>query len=304
MALSTQLISASLSGFLDLYFLNDMIPSINDCCCEINFVIIHVYLQSGLELGSCGMRTNHYYNADSLILFIVKIYWYYLWSPDSLTNLIGNKPGSVHVKSPLAVVQFCDFVSVSWMVNLAGRVISVLLDYVGQVSLCGKLTKILEKHKEWPHIQRTTGELRSEPQTDLLLLLWTRLLSSVPQVTLAPCLTWAEWRSGNTWAAAMWCVFICRAGWRTSCCSKRTTCTPESSAGRTEETPSSVRVLISGMTLCVFITVWHCLTHHEYVCTVFNPYKLFNFTFFWLEFFLNVTHTALQCIVTSLFVRL
>ena len=58
-----------------------------------------------------------------------------------------------------AVVQFCDFVSVSWMVNLAGRAVSVLLDYVGQVSLCGKLTKILEKHKEWPHIQRTTGEL-------------------------------------------------------------------------------------------------------------------------------------------------
>ncbi|CAK6974694.1 ankyrin repeat and SOCS box protein 15-like [Scomber scombrus] len=57
--------------------------------------------------------------------------------------------------------KFCDFVSVSWMVNLAGRAVSVLLDYVGQVSLCGKLMKILEKHKEWPHIQRTTGNPRS-----------------------------------------------------------------------------------------------------------------------------------------------
>uniref|UniRef100_A0A8D2ZK20 Ankyrin repeat and SOCS box containing 15 n=1 Tax=Scophthalmus maximus TaxID=52904 RepID=A0A8D2ZK20_SCOMX len=53
-----------------------------------------------------------------------------------------------------SVVQFCDFVSVSWLVNLAGRVVSILLEYVGPVSLCDKLTKILEKHKEWHHIHR------------------------------------------------------------------------------------------------------------------------------------------------------
>ncbi|KAM7397308.1 hypothetical protein PAMP_020292 [Pampus punctatissimus] len=58
-------------------------------------------------------------------------------------------------------VAFCDFVSVSWMVNLVGRVVSILLDYVGHVSLCCKLTKILEKHEEWPHIQKTTCDPRS-----------------------------------------------------------------------------------------------------------------------------------------------
>ncbi|XP_071316306.1 ankyrin repeat and SOCS box protein 15-like isoform X2 [Trachinotus anak] len=58
-------------------------------------------------------------------------------------------------------VAFCDFISVSWLVNLVGRVVSILLEYVGQVSLCGKLTKILEKHKEWPHIHRTTRNPRS-----------------------------------------------------------------------------------------------------------------------------------------------
>uniref|UniRef100_A0A3Q3N1T2 Ankyrin repeat and SOCS box containing 15a n=1 Tax=Mastacembelus armatus TaxID=205130 RepID=A0A3Q3N1T2_9TELE len=56
---------------------------------------------------------------------------------------------------------FCDFISVSCLVNLAGRVVSTLLDYVGQVCLCWKLTKILEKHKEWPHIHRTTRNPRS-----------------------------------------------------------------------------------------------------------------------------------------------
>lgn len=55
-------------------------------------------------------------------------------------------------------VQFCDFVSVSWLVSLAAGVVSILLDYVGQVSLCSKLTKMLKKQREWPHICRTTRE--------------------------------------------------------------------------------------------------------------------------------------------------
>lgn len=61
-----------------------------------------------------------------------------------------------------SVVQFCDFVSVSWLVNLAGRVVSILLEYVGPVSLCDKLTKILEKHKEWHHIHRSMRELTAD----------------------------------------------------------------------------------------------------------------------------------------------
>ncbi|XP_029288945.1 ankyrin repeat and SOCS box protein 15-like isoform X2 [Cottoperca gobio] len=58
-------------------------------------------------------------------------------------------------------VAFCEFVSVSWLEHLVGRVVSILLEYVGQVSLCGKLTKILNKQKEWPHIHRTTCNPRS-----------------------------------------------------------------------------------------------------------------------------------------------
>ncbi|XP_037836751.1 dynein heavy chain 12, axonemal isoform X4 [Kryptolebias marmoratus] len=51
-------------------------------------------------------------------------------------------------------VAFCDFVSVSWLVNLVGRVVLILLQYVGQISLCGKLKKMLKKHKEWPQIHK------------------------------------------------------------------------------------------------------------------------------------------------------
>ncbi|XP_068170118.1 ankyrin repeat and SOCS box protein 15-like [Antennarius striatus] len=58
-------------------------------------------------------------------------------------------------------VAFCDFVGVSWLENLVGRVVSILLEYVGHVSLCSKLTKTLERHKEWPHIHRITNTPRS-----------------------------------------------------------------------------------------------------------------------------------------------
>uniref|UniRef100_A0A3Q1CQI7 Ankyrin repeat and SOCS box containing 15a n=1 Tax=Amphiprion ocellaris TaxID=80972 RepID=A0A3Q1CQI7_AMPOC len=75
-------------------------------------------------------------------------------------------------------VAFCDFVSVSWLVNLVGRVVLILLEYVGQVSLCGKLTKMLKKHKEWPHIHRTTREF-----------IRLKSCSYMSEVALALCVT-------------------------------------------------------------------------------------------------------------------
>ncbi|XP_041852955.1 ankyrin repeat and SOCS box protein 15 [Melanotaenia boesemani] len=68
---------------------------------------------------------------------------------------------SGHSQDQETKVTFCDFVGVSWLVNLVGRIVSILLEYVGQVSLCGKLAKMLKKHKEWPDICRTTCNPRS-----------------------------------------------------------------------------------------------------------------------------------------------
>nr|XP_043891235.1 ankyrin repeat and SOCS box protein 15 isoform X1 [Solea senegalensis] len=58
-------------------------------------------------------------------------------------------------------VAFCDFVSLSCLANVVGRVVFVLLEYVGQVSLCGKLTKTLETQREWPFIHWTIRNPRS-----------------------------------------------------------------------------------------------------------------------------------------------
>uniref|UniRef100_UPI003AAA81CC ankyrin repeat and SOCS box protein 15-like n=1 Tax=Centroberyx gerrardi TaxID=166262 RepID=UPI003AAA81CC len=70
----------------------------------------------------------------------------------------GDSAYSHHQEEEVA---FCDFISVSCVEHLAGRVVSILLDYVGHVSLCGKLTKILEKHKEWLQIHRRICNPRS-----------------------------------------------------------------------------------------------------------------------------------------------
>ncbi|XP_046890927.1 ankyrin repeat and SOCS box protein 15 [Hypomesus transpacificus] len=58
-------------------------------------------------------------------------------------------------------VPFCDFISVSWLVHLAGRAVWILLDYVGLVPLCSKLKQILAMQKEWPEICNILGNPRS-----------------------------------------------------------------------------------------------------------------------------------------------
>ncbi|XP_076860720.1 ankyrin repeat and SOCS box protein 15 isoform X2 [Brachyhypopomus gauderio] len=62
--------------------------------------------------------------------------------------------------TPNEKIPFCDFISVSWLVQYAGRTVRVLLDYVGYVPLCSKLKMVLEKHKEWPEISDILGNPR------------------------------------------------------------------------------------------------------------------------------------------------
>ncbi|KAK1789825.1 hypothetical protein P4O66_015700 [Electrophorus voltai] len=61
---------------------------------------------------------------------------------------------------PNEKIPFCDFISVSWLVQYAGRAVRVLLDYVSYVPLCIKLKMVLEKHKEWPDICDILGNPR------------------------------------------------------------------------------------------------------------------------------------------------
>ncbi|XP_043093793.1 ankyrin repeat and SOCS box protein 15-like [Puntigrus tetrazona] len=56
---------------------------------------------------------------------------------------------SYQIKTATNKVTFCEFISVSWMAHLAGRVVLTLLDYVNNVRICSKLQRILERQEEW-----------------------------------------------------------------------------------------------------------------------------------------------------------
>ncbi|XP_064795173.1 ankyrin repeat and SOCS box protein 15-like [Oncorhynchus masou masou] len=50
------------------------------------------------------------------------------------------------------VSPFCEIISLSSVVNLAGSVVRMLLDYVRHPRICPNLLRVLEKQKEWPDI--------------------------------------------------------------------------------------------------------------------------------------------------------
>ncbi|KAI4873595.1 hypothetical protein NFI96_030682 [Prochilodus magdalenae] len=68
---------------------------------------------------------------------------------------------SQHSESTSEKIPFCDFISVSWLVQYAGRVVRVLLDYVSYVPICSKMKMVLEKHREWPDICEILGNPRA-----------------------------------------------------------------------------------------------------------------------------------------------
>ncbi|XP_053320319.1 ankyrin repeat and SOCS box protein 15 [Spea bombifrons] len=55
---------------------------------------------------------------------------------------------------------FCDFVTVSWMKHLVGKIIRIFVDYMDYVPLCTKLKSVLEVQKEWTEIHEILGNPR------------------------------------------------------------------------------------------------------------------------------------------------
>ncbi|KAM5172714.1 ankyrin repeat and SOCS box protein 15 [Mantella aurantiaca] len=55
---------------------------------------------------------------------------------------------------------FCDFITVSWMKHLVGKVIRVLVDYMDYVPICTKMKATLEAQKEWTEIREIIGNPR------------------------------------------------------------------------------------------------------------------------------------------------
>ncbi|XP_069012872.1 ankyrin repeat and SOCS box protein 15b [Embiotoca jacksoni] len=79
--------------------------------------------------------------------------------PEDTWSALNNQAYQIY--SQPKVISFCDFVSVSWLVHLAGSVVRMLLDYVSYVSICSNLRGILERRPEWDEISDILSEPRS-----------------------------------------------------------------------------------------------------------------------------------------------
>lgn len=76
------------------------------------------------------------------------------WHQYELTHMHPYLLATVRkIKVPdLFFLQFCEFVSVSWLAHLAGSVVRILLDYVSHISICFNLQRILERTPQWEEI--------------------------------------------------------------------------------------------------------------------------------------------------------
>ncbi|KAM4690876.1 ankyrin repeat and SOCS box protein 2 [Rhinophrynus dorsalis] len=77
------------------------------------------------------------------------------------TRRQGDGPQSAERKQP-KIVQFCEMVSTPELSRWAGPIIDVLLDYVGNVTLCSRLQEHLDSYEDWACIKA-----KSEPPRPL-----------------------------------------------------------------------------------------------------------------------------------------
>lgn len=63
----------------------------------------------------------------------------------------------------LFLSQFCEWISTSAMCEWAGPIIDLLLEHVGHVQLCSKLTELLDSREEWLAVKRKSCELHTKP---------------------------------------------------------------------------------------------------------------------------------------------
>ncbi|KAL2082027.1 hypothetical protein ACEWY4_021845 [Coilia grayii] len=72
---------------------------------------------------------------------------------------------SLHLHGPEAphtsAAQFCETLADPFYSPWAGPIIDLLLDYVGKVKLCSRLTELLDSNKDWAHIKEKTKPLFS-----------------------------------------------------------------------------------------------------------------------------------------------
>uniref|UniRef100_A0A674ESP2 Ankyrin repeat and SOCS box containing 15b n=1 Tax=Salmo trutta TaxID=8032 RepID=A0A674ESP2_SALTR len=102
--------------------------------CLRNHMILRLLLNNGYDIDKCFL-CNHGNGQDM--------------DCDSWVDYQHNHRRTLFYNQDY---RFCEIISLSSVVNLAGSVVQMLLDYVRHPRVCPNLLRVLEKQKEWPDI--------------------------------------------------------------------------------------------------------------------------------------------------------
>lgn len=88
----------------------------------------------------------------------------------------------------LFLFQFCEWMSTSVMCQWAGPIIDLLLEHVGHIQLCSKLTELLDSREEWLAVKRKsckhlTKSYLPDMQMSISLPHATQMCISLPHAT-------------------------------------------------------------------------------------------------------------------------
>uniref|UniRef100_A0A8D2ZM74 Ankyrin repeat and SOCS box containing 2b n=1 Tax=Scophthalmus maximus TaxID=52904 RepID=A0A8D2ZM74_SCOMX len=84
--------------------------------------------------------------------------------------------GESHIRT------FCEWISTPVMCKWAGPIIDLLLEHVGHIQLCSKLTELLDSREEWLPVKRKSCEHQTKSYHLLTLLPYTSLYQSMPHI--------------------------------------------------------------------------------------------------------------------------
>ncbi|XP_070698964.1 ankyrin repeat and SOCS box protein 2-like isoform X2 [Pempheris klunzingeri] len=117
--------------------------------CMNNLPLLKFLLDNGCDALSCFSCTygsgRHPTSGGSHIRTVGSTG--YILQNDSMLPLNCSEP-------PDRATQFCEWITTSVMCKWAGPIIDLLLEHVGQVQLCSKLTEQLDSREEWLAVKR------------------------------------------------------------------------------------------------------------------------------------------------------
>ncbi|XP_077060321.1 ankyrin repeat and SOCS box protein 14 isoform X2 [Siphateles boraxobius] len=135
-----------------------------------NHELINTLLRYGANVNYfCRVNTTHFPSAlqyalkDEVVLRMLCNYGYDVQRCFDCSYGEGSHVPSGFEGWSDAVIKdtlFCEFMSVSWLKDLSGNLVRIMLDYVDHITVCSKLKALLMEQKQWAEICKIQENVR------------------------------------------------------------------------------------------------------------------------------------------------